>query len=69
MSAIVSPIQCPVCQSHGALHHDIRASLIYFCQTCMHEWQIDPAQQPPPADPTVAEVQRTPSGRTPLRRL
>jgi len=27
------------------LHHDVRASLIYACQQCMHEWQIDPAEE------------------------
>jgi len=29
------------------LHHDIRASLFYSCQTCMHPWQIDPAEEQP----------------------
>jgi hypothetical protein len=58
-------IKCPVCESHGAmLHHDIRASLVYSCQKCMHEWEIDPAEEPPQADPTVAERPRMPSART-----
>ena len=58
-------ISCPVCQSHGAmLHHDIRAPLVYSCQNCMHEWQIDPAEEPPQADPTVAERPRTPWARS-----
>jgi hypothetical protein len=66
MGATTSPIvRCPVCGSHGAmLHHDIRASLIYSCQACMHEWQIDPAEEPPQADPLIAERPRTLSGRS-----
>lgn len=48
-------IECPVCQAHGAtLHHDIRGSLVYFCQRCQHEWQIDPADQPLEPDLTVS---------------
>jgi hypothetical protein len=43
------------------LHHDIRASLIYSCENCTHEWQIDPAEEPQQADTTVAERPRTPS--------
>ena len=36
-------ITCPVCGSDGAeLRHDIRCSLLYFCERCEHEWQIDP---------------------------
>ncbi len=72
MTATAPPIiMCPVCYSHGAiLHHDIRASLVYSCQKCMHEWQIDPADEPPQADPMVAERPRTPSARsTPPRKL
>jgi hypothetical protein len=47
MGATDSPvITCPVCGAQGAkLHHDVRASLIYACQQCMHEWQIDPAEE------------------------
>ena len=41
--------------------HDIRASLIYSCENCTHEWQIDPAEEPQQADPIVAERARTPS--------
>jgi nucleotide-binding universal stress UspA family protein len=45
-------IRCPVCGSHGAaLRHDVRASLVYGCQNCLHEWQIDPAEEPPEAKP------------------
>jgi DNA-directed RNA polymerase subunit RPC12/RpoP len=64
-------IRCPVCGSHGEmLHHDIRASLVYSCQMCMHEWQIDPAEEPLPADSMVAERPRTPSASsTPPRKL
>ena len=29
------------------LHHDVRASLLYSCQRCTHEWQIKPARYPP----------------------
>ena len=39
-------IECPVCRSHGPdIHHDVRSSLVYFCQRCQHEWQIEPAEQ------------------------
>jgi hypothetical protein len=65
MTAIAPPIvKCPVCESHGdMLHHDIRAPLVYSCMNCLHEWEIDPAQEPPPAAPTVAEGPRRPSAR------
>jgi len=64
-------IECPICGSQGkVLRHDIRASLVYSCQQCLHEWQIDPAEEPPQADPTVAERPRTPSARSkPPRKL
>ena len=43
-------ISCPVCGAdHSMLHHDIRASLLYSCQRCTHEWLIAPAVTPPPA--------------------
>jgi hypothetical protein len=29
------------------LRHDLRASLVYACKVCLHEWQIDPADEPP----------------------
>ena len=41
------------------LHHDIRASLVYFCHKCTHECQIDPADEPPQTDLTVVEGPRT----------
>ena len=45
--------------------HDIRASLVvYSRQKYMHEWQIDPAEEPPQADPTVAARPRTPLARS-----
>ena len=48
-------IECPVCQAHGAmLHHDIRSSLRYFCAQCEHEWEIDPADEPLAADPSIS---------------
>ena len=28
------------------LRHDIRASLVYSCQACLHEWEIDPSEEP-----------------------
>ena len=62
MTAIAPPIiKCPVCEAHGErLHNDIRASLVYSCINCSHEWQIDPADEPPQAEPTVpAERPRT----------
>ena len=57
-------IKCPVCESHGAmLHHDIHASLVYSCQKCLREWEIDPAEELPQADPMMAERPRMPSAR------
>ena len=48
-------ITCPVCQAYGALlRHDIRASLVYFCQRCQHEWQIDPSEEPLEPDDTMS---------------
>ena len=47
MTTIPLPARCPVCESEGSmLHHDRRASLVYSCQKCMHEWMIDPALEP-----------------------
>jgi hypothetical protein len=43
------------------IHHDIRASLIYSCENCTHEWQIDAAEEPQQAEPMLAERPRTPS--------
>jgi hypothetical protein len=61
MTATTAPIiKCPVCESSGAmLRHDLRAPLFYSCQNCMHEWQIDRAEEPPEAEPPVAERQQT----------
>jgi uncharacterized Zn finger protein len=55
-------IACPVCgSSREQLHRDHRASLVYSCMTCCHEWQIDPADEPAERDLTVvAERRRTP---------
>jgi DNA-directed RNA polymerase subunit RPC12/RpoP len=48
-------ITCPVCGSRGAvLRHDVRSSLLYFCQQCQHEWQIDPADEPLQVDPAIS---------------
>lgn len=71
MTATAPPIiKCPVCQSHGdMLHHDIRAPLVYSCMNCLHEWEIDPAEEPPDADPTMAERRRTPSPTNRPRKL
>jgi ribosome-binding protein aMBF1 (putative translation factor) len=58
-------IRCPLCGSHGArLHHDVRASLVYSCQKCLHEWQMDSAAAAPQADATVAQGPGTPSARS-----
>jgi hypothetical protein len=63
MSATQSPvIRCPVCDADGTLlHHDMRALLVYSCLQCLHEWEIDPADEPAQSDPTVAERARTPT--------
>ena len=57
-------IECPVCGSHGTrLHHDIRASLLYSCMECLHEWKIEPADEPPDeADATISVAVRTHDG-------
>jgi hypothetical protein len=48
-------IECPVCRASGPmLRHDIRGSLVYFCQRCEHEWQIDPAEEPLEVDLSVS---------------
>jgi hypothetical protein len=48
-------IECPVCGSDGAgLRHDIRSSLLYFCQKCEHEWQVDRAEEPSEVDPAIS---------------
>lgn len=48
-------IECPVCHASGPLlRHDIRGSLVYFCQRCEHEWQIDPAEEPLDVDSSVS---------------
>ena len=45
-------ITCPICGSDSAaLRHDLRCSLLYFCEECEHEWQIDPGDEPPPVAP------------------
>jgi hypothetical protein len=66
-------VKCPVCEAHGEiLHHDIRASLIYSCRNCSHEWQIDPEEEPEQTESKVpAERPQTSSrARKPqLRRL
>ena len=62
MTVIAPPIVCPVCGSHGQrLHRDIRASLVYTCMACQHEWQIDPTAEPE-EDP--AKVERLPLAST-----
>jgi hypothetical protein len=55
--SITTIIACPICGSDGAmLHHDCRAPLVYFCETCMHEWHIGAAaEEIPHTDPTVDE--------------
>jgi len=58
-------VKCPVCQSNGEMiHHDVRASLVYSCRNCSHEWQINPADEPLEGDRAVAEPARMPSAGT-----
>lgn len=45
------------------LHHDIRAPLVYSCMKCLHEWQIELAEEPPREDLAAVERRRTPSAR------
>lgn len=48
-------VECPVCGAHGdAIHHDVRASLVYFCQHCEHEWEVAPADEDELDDATVS---------------
>ena len=63
MTTTAPPIvKCPVCGSQGSmLHHDIRASLVYSCKNCRHEWQIDPAEEPPKPEFRLPEDPGTPS--------
>jgi hypothetical protein len=69
MTATGPPIiRCPVCDAHGdMLRHDRRATLIYSCQRCLHEWEIDPADEPPQEDTIATERPQTPAahGRPP----
>jgi hypothetical protein len=68
MTANAARIACPVCGSTGdMLHHDIRASLIYSCQKCLHEWEIEPAGEPPQASPTAAERPRSAPSKPPRK--
>jgi len=57
-------VKCPVCQSDEFIHHDVRASLLYSCRNCSHEWQISPADEPLAADPAVVEPARMPTAGT-----
>jgi transposase-like protein len=51
---------CPVCGSDGAdIRHDIRCSLLYRCERCNHEWQIDFGEEPPKAAPQWSGSPRT----------
>jgi hypothetical protein len=60
-------IRCPVCGSHGSmLHHDIRASLVYSCKYCLHEWQIDPEDEPP--KPVFGSPEEPPTRAAPGKR-
>ena len=53
-------INCPFCGSDdSALRHDVRSSLIYFCENCEHEWQIDPADEPTQAASPSSRSART----------
>ena len=59
-------VSCPVCASYGsALSHDVRASLVYYCHDCRHEWQIAPADELPEDEPAVStHAARTPPQST-----
>jgi hypothetical protein len=58
-----SVVKCPECGSHDEmLRHDPRASLVYACKVCLHEWQIDPADEPRDEVPAAAERPRPPAG-------
>jgi hypothetical protein len=55
-------ITCPVCGAEDeVLRHDIRAPLVYACQRCLHEWEIDLADEPSQEEPSPAERPRTPA--------
>lgn len=70
MSAIPTIIHCPVCESYGAvLRHDLRASLVYCCQDCLHEWQIESAEDRREAEPGISESPRTAAARLRARLL
>lgn len=56
-------VRCPLCGLDcEVVHHDIRASLIYSCQACLHEWQIDPADEPTDTTVPVGECPRASAG-------
>jgi hypothetical protein len=60
-ATVVHVLRCPVCQSSGEMiHHDVRASLVYSCRYCSHEWQINQADEPLEDDPAVAQPSRMP---------
>ena len=71
MSVTTCPIiKCPLCGEGADLHHDIRASLIYFCENCVHEWQIDPVEETPqPVAPAERPQARSQTQRPHPRRL
>ena len=65
-STIAHIVKCPVCQANGEMiHHDVRASLVYSCRNCSHEWQINPADEPVDGDAAVTE----PAGMPPSEPL
>jgi hypothetical protein len=66
-----SIVQCPECGSDGEmLHHDPRASLVYACKVCLHEWEMEvvdelvevvlSAAQPPPKQVARSKRSRRP---------
>jgi hypothetical protein len=57
MTTTATPVvTCPLCGSQGEmLRHDLRASLVYSCRVCLHEWQIDPADEPAEEVPPTTE--------------
>ena len=66
MIANISVVKCPVCDAAGdLLHHDVRSSLLYSCENCLHEWQED-AELDGPANLKSAEQPPVPVTRNGL---
>ena len=69
MIATIHIVRCPVCWSDGEMiHHDIRTPLDYSCRNCLHEWQIDAADDLLEGEATVAEPAQMPSSSRSTKR-